>query len=77
MAVKAKADYVKTSTGFGTSGATAYDVKLMKEAVNGCCKVKASGGIRDKDAFEEMISAGADRIGCSSGVAIMEGYNNE
>lgn len=77
MAAKAGADFVKTSTGFGTGGATAADVKLMKEAVNGACKVKASGGIRNKQAFEEMILAGAERIGCSSGVQIMEGYEDE
>ncbi len=77
MAAKAGADYVKTSTGFGTGGATVEDVCLMKKTVNGVCKVKASGGIRNKDQFEAMISAGADRIGCSAGVAIMEGYKNE
>ena len=75
LAVKAGADFVKTSTGFGTGGANAYDVKLMHDAVEGKAKVKASGGIRNKEQFEEMIAAGADRIGCSSGVAIMEEYN--
>lgn len=77
MAMKAGADFVKTSTGFGTGGATVEDVKLMKKTVGNTCKVKASGGIRDKDAFEAMIAAGADRIGCSAGVKIMEGYENE
>lgn len=77
MAKKAGADFVKTSTGFGTGGATKEDVKLMVEAVDGACKVKASGGIRNKATFEEMINAGADRIGCSSGVQIMEGYEDE
>ncbi len=77
MAVKAGADFVKTSTGFGTGGATVEDVRLMKQTVGNACKVKASGGIRDKEAFEAMIAAGADRIGCSAGVKIMEGYENE
>lgn len=71
-AMDAKADFVKTSTGFGTSGAKSSDVKLMKETVDGKLKVKASGGIKNKAQFDEMISAGADRIGCSSGVEIME-----
>ena len=77
MAVKAGADYVKTSTGFGSGGATAHDVKLMADTVKGHALVKASGGIRDKEAFDEMINAGASRIGCSAGVKIMEGYLNE
>lgn len=77
MAVTAGADFVKTSTGFGTGGATVEDVRLMKQTVGDACKVKASGGIRDKEAFEAMIAAGADRIGCSAGVKIMEGYENE
>lgn len=77
MAAKAKADFVKTSTGFGTGGATVEDVKLMKEAVAGACKVKASGGIRSIDDFNAMIEAGADRIGCSAGVKIMEGDKSD
>ncbi len=75
LAVKAGADYVKTSTGFGTNGATEHDVKLMYDAVEGKAKVKASGGIRDKEQFEKMIAAGASRIGCSAGVKIMEEEN--
>jgi deoxyribose-phosphate aldolase len=77
MAAKAGADFVKTSTGFGTGGATVEDVRLMKMTVNGVCKVKASGGVRNKTDFEKMIEAGADRIGCSAGVQIMEGYEDE
>ena len=77
LAVKAGADFVKTSTGFGTGGATKEDVALMAKAVAGKAQVKASGGIRDKDAFEQMIAAGATRVGCSAGVKIMEGYKNE
>lgn len=67
-AVKAGADFVKTSTGFSTGGATVADVKLMKEAVNGSnVKVKASGGVRTKDDMLAMIDAGAERIGTSHG----------
>lgn len=77
-AVKANAQFVKTSTGFGTAGAKASDVKLMKEAVKGSnTQVKASGGVHNRQEFEEMINAGATRIGCSAGVQIMEGYQNE
>lgn len=77
-AVKAQADYVKTSTGFSASGANEYDVKLMVEAVKGSpLKVKASGGIRDKDTFLKLIDAGASRIGCSKSCEIMEALLNE
>jgi len=76
-AVRAGADFVKTSTGFGTGGATVSDVKLMKEAVGNACKVKASGGIRSVEDFDAMIEAGADRIGCSAGVKIMEGVKED
>ncbi len=72
MAVKAHADFVKTSTGFGTSGATVGDVRLMRKTVGDACKVKAAGGIRDLATFRKMIEAGADRIGCSCGAKIME-----
>lgn len=72
LAVSANADFVKTSTGFSTGGATVEDVRLMKEAVEGRCLVKASGGIRDSKAFLQMIEAGADRVGASSGIKIME-----
>ncbi len=71
LAVKAKADFVKTSTGFSSGGATVEDVRLMKEAVAGQAKVKASGGVRDYEDAMAVIEAGADRIGASSGVAIM------
>ena len=77
MAVKAGADFVKTSTGFGTGGATVEDVKLMKQTVGTACKVKASGGIRNLEDFNKMIEAGADRIGCSAGVKIMEGITGD
>ena len=76
-AVKAGADFVKTSTGFGTAGATVEDVRLMRSTVGDACKVKASGGIRSLSDFNAMIDAGADRIGCSAGVKIMEELENE
>jgi len=72
-ASEAGADFVKTSTGFGTSGATVEDVKLLKSIVGDRMKVKASGGIRDIDTALRLIEAGADRIGTSSGVDICEG----
>ena len=71
LSVKAGADFVKTSTGFSTGGATLEDVKLMKEAVGGKALVKASGGVRDYETTVEFIKAGADRIGTSSGVKIV------
>lgn len=71
LSVKAKAAFVKTSTGFSTAGATVADVKLMKETVQGKAKVKAAGGVRTLDDVKAMIEAGADRIGTSGGVALM------
>lgn len=73
----AGADFVKTSTGFGTGGAKASDVKIMRETVGKDLGVKASGGIHNKNEMEEMIKAGANRIGASAGVKIMEEYENE
>ena len=70
-ATKAKATFVKTSTGFGTGGATCEDVKLMKESISDDMFVKASGGVRNFDDLKQMVEAGASRIGASSGVAIM------
>lgn len=72
LAKKAKADFVKTSTGFSTGGATISDVKLMRKAVGKKMGVKASGGVRDSKAFLDMIKAGANRIGTSSGIKIIE-----
>ncbi len=69
--VNAGADFVKTSTGFGTGGATAEDVRLMKETVGDAAQVKASGGIRTKEDAEKMIEAGATRIGASCGVKLV------
>ena len=73
LSVSAGADFVKTSTGFSTGGATVEDVKLMKDTVGDRAQVKASGGIRSKEDFDAMVGAGATRIGASSGVAIMQG----
>lgn len=72
LVVEAGADYVKTSTGFGAAGATVEDVRLMKTAVAGRVKVKASGGIRDWKTAQAMLEAGADRIGTSASLKIME-----
>lgn len=72
LVVEAGADYVKTSTGFGPAGATVEDVRLMKTAVAGQVKVKASGGIRDWKTAQAMLEAGADRIGTSASLKIME-----
>lgn len=71
IAVEAGADYVKTSTGFSKSGATAHMVALMKKTVQGEAFVKASGGIRDRKTAEKMIAAGADRLGTSATVTIV------
>jgi len=70
---KAGADFVKTSTGFGTDGATIEHIKLMKQSIGGHIKIKASGGIRDKETALAYINAGADRIGTSSGIQIVSG----
>ncbi|MBN3524944.1 deoxyribose-phosphate aldolase [Paenibacillus apiarius] len=73
LAVKAGADFVKTSTGFSTGGATREDVALMRRTVGQRAGVKASGGVRSLEDMNSMIEAGATRIGASSGVQIMEG----
>lgn len=72
LSKKAGADYVKTSTGFSTEGATVSDVKLMKSVVGEDMKVKASGGIRDFETAKAMIEAGASRLGTSAGIKIIE-----
>ena len=71
LSVEAGATFVKTSTGFSTGGATVHDVALMAKTVAGRCKVKASGGIHTAAEAQAMIDAGADRIGTSSGIAII------
>ncbi len=73
IARQARANFVKTSTGFGPGGATVYDVALMREAVGPDMGVKASGGIRSADDAKQMIAAGATRIGASAGVEIVTG----
>ncbi|RSL31525.1 deoxyribose-phosphate aldolase [Salibacterium salarium] len=75
LAVEAGADFVKTSTGFAGGGATLEDVKLMKRTVGDHAEVKASGGVKDEQTALAMIEAGAQRIGTSSGVAIVSGHS--
>ncbi len=72
-AMQANAEFVKTSTGFSTAGATVEDVALMRKTVGTVCKVKAAGGIRSYEDAMKMIDAGADRLGCSAGIKIVEG----
>ncbi len=73
LSVKAGADYVKTSTGFSKGGAKAEDVALMRKTVGKNTGVKASGGIRTYEDAMKMIEAGASRLGCSAGIAIVTG----
>ena len=73
LAKKAGANFVKTSTGFGTGGATVSDVSLMRKTVGDSMGVKASGGVRSLDETLAVINAGASRIGTSSGIKIVEG----
>lgn len=77
LAVLAGADFVKTSTGFSTGGATEEDVLLMRSVVGPSVGVKASGGVRSAEDVEKMILAGATRIGASSGAAIMQGLQSQ
>ena len=77
LAVAAGADYVKTSTGFSTGGATPEDIALMRKTVGPDIGVKASGGVRSLEDMKAMIDNGATRIGASSGVAIMNGLTSE
>ncbi len=71
--IKGEADFVKTSTGFSTGGATEEDIKLLKSIVKDTIKIKASGGVKDQHTAKVMIEAGADRIGASSSRKIIEG----
>lgn len=73
LSVSAGADFVKTSTGFSTGGATVADVMLMRKTVGNNAKVKASGAVRDYETAMAVIGAGADRIGASAGIAIVSG----
>ncbi|ASN80718.1 deoxyribose-phosphate aldolase [Deinococcus ficus] len=72
-AVRGGADFVKTSTGFGTGGATPEDVALMREVIAGRAAIKAAGGVRTPDDAARMIEAGATRLGTSGGVALVAG----
>lgn len=72
LSLVAKADFVKTSTGFGTDGATYEDVKLMKSVVGDNAKVKASGGVRDKETAQKYVDLGVERLGTSSGIEIVK-----
>ncbi len=67
------ADYIKTSTGFGTGGATFEDIKLFAENVGSSVKIKAAGGIRTREDMEKFMELGADRLGTSSAISILEG----
>ena len=73
LAAEAKADFVKTSTGFTKGGATVHDVALMKKSIPAGMQVKASGGVRTREDAEAMLAAGATRLGASSGIKIVEG----
>lgn len=73
LSVKAGADFVKTSTGFSTGGATVADVALMRKTVGDKCGVKASGGIHTREEMLALIDAGATRIGASAGIALIKG----
>ena len=74
IAREIRPDFIKTSTGFGTGGATVEDVRLMKETVGDLVKVKAAGGIRSWESARAMIEAGAERIGTSSGITIVREF---
>ncbi len=77
IALEVKPDFIKTSTGFGTSGATVEDVALMKSVVGDAVKVKAAGGIRNLETCMGMIEAGAERIGTSNGIQILKELENQ
>ena len=76
-AKEAGADFVKTSTGFSTAGATQHHVELMRDTVGKDMKIKASGGIRTLSDAQLLIKAGADRLGCSASVSIIEEYEQK
>lgn len=72
LATEANADFIKTSTGFSTAGATPEAVKIIKETAQGKAKIKASGGIKSREAAEALIASGAERLGTSAGILIMQ-----
>lgn len=73
----AGADYIKTSTGFSTGGATFHDIELFAKYTDGKCKIKAAGGIRTREDMEKFISLGADRLGTSSAIKILNSEKTE
>ena len=75
--VNAGADYIKTSTGFSTAGATFHDVELFAKYVGGGCKIKAAGGIRTREDMEKFIALGADRLGTSSAIKILNSEKSD
>ena len=77
LAIQSGADFIKTSTGFGFRGAIVHDVKLMKCVANGHAKIKASGGIKDYKTALEYVNLGSERLGTSSGIAIVTGEVSE
>lgn len=77
LGVEAGFNFIKTSTAVNTSGATVEDVKLMKKVIDGRAKIKASGGIRTLNQAEELIKAGADRLGTSNGIDIVKGLEGK
>jgi deoxyribose-phosphate aldolase len=74
VVVRAGAEFIKTSTGYGPRGATPEDVRAIRGVVGAACRVKASGGIKNLAALRELVEAGAERIGTSAGPAIMEEF---
>jgi deoxyribose-phosphate aldolase len=76
LCLRAGADFVKTSTGFGTAGATVEDIRLIRQAVGGRMRIKASTGVDDRETARRMIEAGADRLGLSRSVQVIEGDKN-
>lgn len=77
LTVEAGADFVKTSTGFSTAGATPANVRLMKDTVKDKAEIKAAGGVRSIDDLNEMVEAGATRIGTSGGIKLVQGEKPE
>lgn len=77
LAIQSNADFIKTSTGFGNAGVNLHDVMLMKSVSRGVVKIKASGGIKDTKTALEYINNGVDRLGTSSGIAIVTGKHSE
>ena len=72
---EAGADYIKTSTGFGTAGATMEDILLFKEYIGPHVKMKAAGGVKSVEDMEAFLEAGCDRIGTSSAISLIQGQN--